>query len=202
MLILKSPGRLPGVLRARAEEHDSGAREAVLDVAGAGMLAAVPGHHVVPSRQLPPLHQPVRRLRGTATAPLPRRLHHWDRQRLQDEDVSVNDGRCVGFNPFTAPACTTYGRCVGFNPFTAPAFTTYGRCVDFNPFTAPACTTIRIPKLSSHTPSIAFRHLPLNSARFSYATEGALFISAQLSSDAVSALRQVRVLIIMTVEAT
>ena len=176
------------------------------------MLAAVPGHHVVPSRQLPPLHQPVRRLRGTATAPLPRGLHHWDRQRLQDEDVSVNDGRCVGFNPFTAlacttygrfvgfnpftaPACTTYGRCVGFNPFTAPAFTTYGRCVDFNPFTAPACTTIRIPKLSSHTPSIAFRHLPLNSARFSYATEGALFISAQLSTDAVSALRKVRVLI-------
>ena len=51
------------------------------------------------------------------------------------------------------------------------------------------------------TPSIAFRHLPPNSARFSYATEGALFISAQLSSDAVSALRKVRVLN-MTVEAT
>ena len=34
----------------------------------------------------------------------------------------------------------------------------------------------------SHTPSIAFRHLPPNSARFGYATEGALFISAQLSS--------------------
>ena len=39
----------------------------------------------------------------------------------------------------------------------------------------------------THTLSIAFRHLPPNSARFSYATEGALFISAQLSSDAVSA---------------
>ena len=47
----------------------------------------------------------------------------------------------------------------------------------------------------SHTPSTAFRHLPPNSARFSYATEGALFISAQLSSDAVSALRKVWVLI-------
>ena len=46
-----------------------------------------------------------------------------------------------------------------------------------------------------HTPSIAFRHLPPNSARFSYATEGALFICAQLSSDAVSALRKVPVLI-------
>ena len=46
-----------------------------------------------------------------------------------------------------------------------------------------------------HTPSIAFRHLPPNSARFSYATEGALFISAQLSSDAVSTLRKVWVLI-------
>ena len=43
-----------------------------------------------------------------------------------------------------------------------------------------------------HTPSTAFRHLPPHSARFSYATEGALFISAQLSTDA---LRKVRVLI-------
>ena len=47
----------------------------------------------------------------------------------------------------------------------------------------------------SHSPSIAFRHLPPNSARFSYATKGALFISAQMSSDAVSALRKVWVLI-------
>ena len=47
----------------------------------------------------------------------------------------------------------------------------------------------------SHTPSIAFRHLPPDSARFSYATKGALFISAQPSSDAVSALRKVRLLI-------
>ena len=46
-----------------------------------------------------------------------------------------------------------------------------------------------------YTPSTVFRHPPPNSARFSYATEGALFISAQLSSDAVSALRKVRVLI-------
>ena len=44
---------------------------------------------------------------------------------------------------------------------------------------------------SSHTSSVAFRHLPPNSARFGYATEGALFISAQLSTDAVSALRKV-----------
>ena len=47
----------------------------------------------------------------------------------------------------------------------------------------------------SHTPSIAFRHLPPNSARTGYASEGTLFISAQLYSDAVSALRKVRVLI-------
>ena len=47
----------------------------------------------------------------------------------------------------------------------------------------------------SHTPSTAFRHLLPNSARFSYATEGALFISAQLCTDAVSALRKVPVLI-------
>ena len=37
-----------------------------------------------------------------------------------------------------------------------------------------------------HNPSTAFRHLPPNYARFSY---------AQLSSNAVSALRKVRVLI-------
>ena len=40
-----------------------------------------------------------------------------------------------------------------------------------------------------------FQHRPPNSARFSYATEGALFISAQLSTDAVSALRMVSVLV-------
>ena len=50
----------------------------------------------------------------------------------------------------------------------------------------------------SHTPSTVFRHLPPNSARFSYATEGALFISAQLSTgDAVSALRKVWVLLLL-----
>ena len=48
----------------------------------------------------------------------------------------------------------------------------------------------------SYTPSIAFRHLPANSARISYATEGAPFLSAQLSTDAVSALRNVWVLLI------
>ena len=53
-----------------------------------------------------------------------------------------------------------------------------------------------------HTPSIAFQHLPPNSDKFVYATEGALYISVQLSTDAVSALRKVWVLIIMTAEAT
>ena len=43
----------------------------------------------------------------------------------------------------------------------------------------------------THTLSIAFQHLPLNSARFSYATEGAHFISMQLSTDVVSALQKV-----------
>ena len=47
-----------------------------------------------------------------------------------------------------------------------------------------------------HTPSIAFRHLPPNYARFSDATKGELFISVQPSTDAVSALRNVWVLII------
>ena len=47
----------------------------------------------------------------------------------------------------------------------------------------------------THTPSIAFRHLPPNSARIGYATEGALFTSSQLSTDAVSILRKAWVLI-------
>ena len=46
-----------------------------------------------------------------------------------------------------------------------------------------------------HTPNTTFRHLPPNSARFSYATEGALFILMQLATDAVSAVRKVLVLI-------
>ena len=35
---------------------------------------------------------------------------------------------------------------------------------------------------SAHTPTIALRHLPPNSATIPYATEGAFFISAQLST--------------------
>ena len=49
--------------------------------------------------------------------------------------------------------------------------------------------------VEGHILSIAFRHLPPNSARFSYAPEGALFISLQLSTDTVSALQKVWVLI-------
>ena len=45
------------------------------------------------------------------------------------------------------------------------------------------------------TPSLAFRHLPPYSSRTGYATEGALFISMRLSTEAVSALRKVWVLI-------
>ena len=54
--------------------------------------------------------------------------------------------------------------------------------------------TGRILHLPSLTPSIAFRHLPPN-CQFSYATEGALFISAQLSTDAISDFQKVWVLI-------
>ena len=42
-----------------------------------------------------------------------------------------------------------------------------------------------------HTPNIAFRHLPPNSARTGYTTEGTLFISTQLPTDAVSVLQKV-----------
>jgi len=46
-----------------------------------------------------------------------------------------------------------------------------------------------------HTSSIAFRHLPLNSATIGYAREGPIFISAQLSTDVVGAFRKVWYLI-------
>ena len=46
-------------------------------------------------------------------------------------------------------------------------------CVDPFLISAKSVTLLSRP----HTPSTAFRHLPPNSARFSYATEGALFIS-------------------------
>ena len=41
-----------------------------------------------------------------------------------------------------------------------------------------------------HTPSIVFRHLPPHFVRTGYAPEGALPVIAQLSTDAVSALRK------------
>ena len=47
----------------------------------------------------------------------------------------------------------------------------------------------------THTPSIAFWHLPPNSARAGYTTEGALLVSVQLSTHAVCALQKVWVLI-------
>ena len=43
--------------------------------------------------------------------------------------------------------------------------------------------------------SMAFRHLPPNFAKIGYPTEGALFISAQMSNDSDIALRKVWVLI-------
>ena len=50
-------------------------------------------------------------------------------------------------------------------------------------------------KHKAHSEHRFFWHLPPNSARFSYAIEGALFISAQLSIDVVSTLQKVWVLI-------
>ena len=63
------------------------------------------------------------------------------------------------------------------------------------PVFVPLVRKLHFPSSSIAHSEHHFRHLPPNSARFTYATEAALFISAQLSSDAVSALRKVRVLI-------
>ena len=70
----------------------------------------------------------------------------------------------------------------------------------FNGVTNCARVRRKVPKsdarnVATHTPSIAFRHLPPNSARTSYATEGTLSISTQLSIDVVSALRKVWIVI-------
>ena len=48
----------------------------------------------------------------------------------------------------------------------------------------------------AHTLSITFQHLPQNSARIGYTTEEALFISVQVSTDAVSTLWKVLKLVI------
>ena len=50
------------------------------------------------------------------------------------------------------------------------------------------CMCVYILQVSCHTLSITFRHLPPNYARTGYVTEGAHFISLQLSTDVVSAL--------------
>ena len=84
---------------------------------------------------------------------------------------------------------------IGHNNYSHASFS---HCQEFLPANPSSCLPCRhsgVIDLHQHTPSIAFRHPPPNSVRFSYATEGILFISAQLSSDAVSALRKVRVVI-------
>ena len=60
-----------------------------------------------------------------------------------------------------------------------------------------AALPVRIQLRCVHTPSLAFRDLPPYTARIGYATEDALFISAQLSTGAVCAHRKVWVLILL-----
>ena len=57
------------------------------------------------------------------------------------------------------------------------------------------CVCVYLGGWVRHTPSTTFRHLPPNSAWIGYATEGALFISTHLSTDAVNTLQKVWVLI-------
>ena len=57
------------------------------------------------------------------------------------------------------------------------------------------CSECALGSSLTHILSIASQHLPPNSARIGYATEGALFVSEQLSTDAVSLLGKVWVLI-------
>ena len=63
-------------------------------------------------------------------------------------------------------------------------------------------SVIYLRRVQNHTPSFAFRHFPPNSFRTGYVSESTLLISTQLSTDAVGAIRKVRVLADKTVEAT
>ena len=64
---------------------------------------------------------------------------------------------------------------------------------------APECTRLTLTcvlgRYVASTLQASLSGTFLQTARFGYATEGALFISAQLSTDAVSALRKVPALI-------
>ena len=69
-------------------------------------------------------------------------------------------------------------------------------CLTTNSESRPVVLVVVRPRHKQpRTLSIAFRHLPASSARIGYATEGAFFISAQLSTDAVGVLRNVWVLL-------
>ena len=69
-------------------------------------------------------------------------------------------------------------------------------CLTTNSETRPVVLVVVGPRHKQpRSVSIAFRHLPANSARIGYVTKGAFFISAQLSTDAVGVLRNVWVLL-------
>ena len=61
-------------------------------------------------------------------------------------------------------------------------------CIEQNNNVVACVSSIAATQHKTDTPSLAFRHLPPNSARIGYTTEGALFIFAHLSTDTVSAL--------------
>ena len=77
---------------------------------------------------------------------------------------------------FLSIQCALCGVRQGFSPTSVSVLLVFLK--DFHSCDPSGRVSLHPPK---HTPSIAFRHLPPNSARFSYAAEGALFISAQLS---------------------
>ena len=68
-------------------------------------------------------------------------------------------------------------------------------CIEQNNNVVACVSSISATQHKTDTPSVAFRHLSPNSARTGYAAEGAFFIFVQLSTDAVTALRKVWVLI-------
>ena len=68
-------------------------------------------------------------------------------------------------------------------------------CCDKHTFVTTKDVFVMTKLLFEHTPSTTFQHLPPNSAGIGYATERACFISVHLSTDAVSALQKVWVLI-------
>ena len=107
--------------------------------------------------------------------------------------VAVKNNTC-GSSANDIPRYVALTVLLAVKPFERAPTTSVDSCVEIKSAPSVAVTNCgrvwrkvlgkRCPEcdLSHRTPSTAFRHLPPHSARIGYATDGTLFISAQLST--------------------